>query len=800
MLRMIAKTDWRLRSEEQASRHINIVSHYSDDTLLDKSGKLIQIIKLQGIDAVTEGEETLDRYKNRRNNLLKNFSSEFALYFWEVRRKKVVFPEGNFESGFAHDMNEAYKKKIAESNLYYTDLYLAIITKPAEGIINLGFNWVNYLNHAVNKTERQHYLVKQHQALSNAARKIISTLADYKPRLLSVYEKNEMLFSEPLEFLSQLLNFDSVPVPLDINNAAIALPRHRLFFNHKAGVIEMRLSDGSHQFTAMLSLKAYQPVTYQGMLDEVSRLKMEYTLTQSYRFYDRHVAKTRLRDQQKEMRQTKDESITQTEQISEAFDDAASGEVGYGAHHLTIACFADSLDELNKNIAAIISRFSDIDVVSVRETVGSECAFWAQFPGNFSYVLRAADISTKNMAAFMSLHNSPMGKIKGNHWGDAVTILETQSGSPYYFNFHYKDVGNFLVFGAMGSGKTVLMGFLILQSMKFGGKRIIFDKDRGLEILVRAMNGVYERLKPGIPTGFNPCQLPDTSENRKFLSSLFKKLLTVNGETFIESDAALIEHVIDGMYRLERSERQFRHIASFFGAKKPGSLRNRFDQWHSDGAHAWLFDHVNDTLNLDPNILGFDLGHILADTDCKTPALMYLMYRVSAALYGHRGLLFFDEGWMGLSDPYFTDILNDWSRTPRKKDNIFGMATQVANDTVKSAVSQAINESAFCKIFFPNPSADRHVYINELGLSEREYQLVKTMPDDQHYFLLNYGRGANKESVILRLNLTGMDDLIAVISAREKTLQLLDEIRRDVEGDYQNWLPLFHIKRKEKFL
>ena len=54
------------------------------------------------------------------------------------------------------------------------------------------------------------------------------------------------------------------------------------------------------------------------------------------------MAKTRLRDQQKEMRQTNDESITQTEQLTEAFDDAASGEVGYGAHHLTIACFANS--------------------------------------------------------------------------------------------------------------------------------------------------------------------------------------------------------------------------------------------------------------------------------------------------------------------------------------------------------------------------------------------------------------------------------------------------------------------------
>ena len=28
----------------------------------------------------------------------------------------------------------------------------------------------------------------------------------------------------------------------------------------------------------------------------------------------------------------------------------------------------------------------------------------------------------------------------------------------------------------------------------------------------------YETIKPGIPTGFNPCQLEDTPENRNFLS------------------------------------------------------------------------------------------------------------------------------------------------------------------------------------------------------------------------------------------------------------------------------------------
>jgi type IV secretion system protein VirB4 len=358
-------------------------------------------------------------------------------------------------------------------------------------------------------------------------------------------------------------------------------------------------------------------------------------------------------------------------------------------------------------------------------------------------------------------------------------------------------VGNFLVFGGMGSGKTVLVGFLIAQSMKFGGKRIIFDKDRGLEILVRAMNGVYEIIKPGMQTGFNPCQLNDTPPNRHFLTTLFKKLLTISGEPLTAQDSEIIEKAISGIYRLDKPARQFCHIASFFGAKKSGTLRARFDQWHSDGQHAWLFDNAQDTLNLNPDVLGFDLGHILADGHCRIPALTYLTYRVEQAIEGQRGLLFCDEGWAMLADDFFKDMINDWSRTPRKKDNIFGLATQVANDTVNAAISKSINESSACKIFFPNPAADRKVYREDFGLSEHEYQLIKTLPDDQHYFLLNHGRGTNKQSVVIRANLSGLEDDIAIISARENTLALLDQIRAEVGDDPKLWLPLFHARRKQ---
>ena len=102
-----------------------------------------------------------------------------------------------------------------------------------------------------------------------------------------------------------------------------------------------------------------------------------------------------------------------------------------------------------------MSVFTNIGLISAREDVNLEPAFWANLPGNFSYIARRSLISNKNFASFASLHTFPAGSKTGNHWGEAITRLETTSGTPYWFNFHERDVGNFTVIGPTGTGKTL---------------------------------------------------------------------------------------------------------------------------------------------------------------------------------------------------------------------------------------------------------------------------------------------------------------------------------------------------------
>ena len=70
-------------------------------------------------------------------------------------------------------------------------------------------------------------------------------------------------------------------------------------------------------------------------------------------------------------------------------------------------------------------------------------------------------------------------------------------------------------------------------------------------------------------------------------------------------------------------------------------------------------------------------------------------------------------------------------------------------------------------------------------MTPNEFELVRTIPDNAHCFLIKHGA----ESVVARLNLTGERDILTILSGRERTVRLLDEIRAEKGDDPAVWIP-----------
>jgi len=179
------------------------------------------------------------------------------------------------------------------------------------------------------------------------------------------------------------------------------------------------------------------------------------------------------------------------------------------------------------------------------------------------------------------------------------------------------------------------------------------------------------------------------------------------------------------------------------------------------------------------------MTQILDDPVARTPAMMYLFHRVEERLDGSPTIIVVDEGWKALDDDVFVRRIKDWEKTIRKRNGVVGFATQSAQDALESRIASAIIEQAATQIFMSNAKARRSEYVDGFGLTEHELELVRTIPDSAHCFLIKHGN----DSVVARLNLTGEKDLLTILSGRERTVRLLDQIRLETGDDPTDWLP-----------
>ena len=52
--------------------------------------------------------------------------------------------------------------------------------------------------------------------------------------------------------------------------------------------------------------------------------------------------------------------------------------------------------------------------------------------------------------------------------------------------------------------------------------------------------------------------------------------------------------------------------------------------------------------------------------------------------------------------------------------------------------------------------------------------------------------------VVARLDLSGMDDIISVLSGRAETVSVLDEVIKEYGDDPEIWLPIFQERVRKK--
>ena len=754
-----------------------------ENALLLRDGSLLTAIQVPGLLFETEDTEALNAHAATREVMLRStLDSRFVMYHHVIRRRVEVELDAEFKDPLAAHIDARWKDRLGSGSLFINDQFVTLIRRPARGKAG----WVEKASKALNKRKKDAVEVdpKDLRALRAAATGLVASLQPYGAALLGDYTGPAgYTNSEILELLSALYNGEMRPVrrPAEDRDIGHFLPYRRASFGLDA--MELRGS-GDPDFAAMLSLKDYPDATSPGLLDGLLRLPYEMVVSESYAPAERTTARERMDLAIRRLRSVDEEAQAERNDMMAARDALGNGAVGFGDHHLSVLVRERTLPRLDDATAACSAALADTGAIVVREDTNLEPAFWAQFPGNEQYIVRRAMISSANMASFGSLHGFALGQADGNHWGEAVTLLETTSATPFFFNFHNGDLGNFSVIGPSGSGKTVVMNFLAAQAQKFNPRTSLFDKDRGAELFVRGIGGRYDRIYAGEPSGFNPLSLPDSPANRAFLRDWLGVMLKAEGPEELQT----VSHAVDAAYENDASLRRlrnFRELLSGTRRPEPGDLADRLSAWIHGGEHAWLFDNETDELDLERRTLGFDMTALLENPRLRTPTMMYLFHRIEERLDGEPTMILIDEGWKALDDEVFAARIRDWLKTLRKRNALVGFATQSARDALESRISTALVEQTATMVFMPNSRARPEDYCDGFGLTSHELALIRTLPAHSRCFLVRQPDA----SVVVRLDLSNAPEVLTILSGRESSVRRLDLLREAVGDDPADWFP-----------
>ncbi|MGN6776036.1 VirB4 family type IV secretion/conjugal transfer ATPase [Rhizobium sp.] len=780
----------RLKSRElEPETFIPYVRHVDETVIALESRALLAMIAVEGVSFETIDPIDLNSLQRDLNTLYRNIADErLAIWTHLIRRRDNTYPDGAFTNPFSAALNGRYRERMVSEDLFRNDLYLTLLWHPGRDPVEQLANLLS----RVRKAQRAAVELDEDSLkhLRDKVTDVTAGLRRFGPRVLSLYDQNGILFSEPSEVLHQLIGGRREPIPLTEGRISSAIYSDRVIFGRET--VEIR-DEGTSRYAGMFGFKEYPARTKVGMLDGILTAPFELILTQSFAFRSKTDARTIMGRKQNQMVSAVDKAASQIEELDAAMDELESNRFVLGEHHLTLGVFASSVKDLADNLAKARSHLTNGGAVVAREDLGLEAAWWAQLPGNFRYRARSGAITSRNFAALSPFHSYPMGQKDGNEWGPAVAMLKTASGSPFYFNFHYGDLGNTFVCGPSGAGKTVLLNFMLSQLEKHDPHMVFFDKDRGADLFVRAAGGTYLPLKNGLPTGCAPLKaLELTPENKIFLARFIAKLAGTAVRDFSVGDVSDIALAIDGLADLPNQQRTIGALRTFLNNTDPEGIAARLRRWERGGPLGWVFDNEVDEIGIGAKFLGYDMTDFLDNEEICNPLMAYLFYRVEQLIDGRRIIIVIDEFWKALQDESFLDLAQNKLKTIRKQNGLMLFATQSPRDAINSPIAHTIIEQCPTQVFLPNSRGDRDDYVCGFKLTEREFELVaRELTAESRRFIVKQGHN----SVVAELNLNGFGDELAILSGRTANVELAEAIRAELGDDRDEWLRIFQQTR-----
>ena len=777
------------RADGPARTPIALEAHLTDQIVKLRTGHLVTGWELAGLNAGTATEQQLEAARRSMAQTYRGIGVP-GVHLWthwiHLERPAPHWSPPARGNAFADAVVSGYAAVLDERAVYAPRLWVWLV-------VDLGANpdpWWRFGTGPIDTRGAIERMRRAQHDLENRARQLERGLAPWGPRRFgcpALTKGNR--YSEILEAFALLANGGErrSSVALFRGDLSQAVLRARVLFYSET--VEIREAD-DRRFAAAIGIREYPAITYPTMWQELAGAHIDCIATHSFSFHARDVGRGKMKLKRDQLVGHGDDGISQILGIDTALDELRSGQVMMGLHHSSVMIFNEDARALMDDLAAAIDILGAPGLLAVREDLGLESQWWGQLPGALDFRPRASLVTHRNFVDFAPGFGVARGDPRP-HWGEPLAPHRTPENTIYQCSLHIEDAGNTIVTGMTGSGKTSILAFWLCRFAQLQARCLVLDKDRGLELTVRALGGEYRIIGDGAPTGFDPFLFPDTPATIGFVHDLVHAMV---GAPWSAADSESVMAAVRSVYAFgDRSVRRLSSVHAALDATDPGGVAARLAPWLEGGRYGWVFDMPPLVpAAAAPAILGFDLTAVMTDPTVRTPIVEYLMQAarlhhhgavdaadlpaVSAAEGRHVWML--DEFWMLLDDPFFAPRIKDLLKTIRKRNGIVIGATQSPEDAIESEIATAVLGQTATKVYFPDEGCTEAVYVDRLGLTPAEFDHLRSWPKDARRFLLKRG----EESMVLEFDLAGLPEL-ALLSPSRRMMARVDV----GEFDASNW-------------
>ncbi len=726
-------------------------------TTLTKDGVMTRVFEIRGKDYTGMNEADQVSYHDRRKQFFESVGDhlKMTVYSHRYRLGRDIKNE-NHGNPISNEIASRWSNQFESS--YRTRHFIALSTKNGS-VLDATAGKIIESNAPQNDIERLN---------------LLDDVSGVLMKQLEVYRPNKLKADNLASFWAWLLNGKSV---------SQVIPKSLVFDDLLAGSDLLWPGGENYQiyrtdkdtYSAWITIKTYPNDTGDRMMDSLFETTQDFSLIQHYEMITKNKALYLIEDKVRFNASLTKAGGMILDELRELYELIESDNMSICKHGYTVQVYGDTLEELKKAIVEINGAVESWGIRTKRENKLQEPLFWSQFPGLEATQVRKREITTDNFTQFVNFPAIGEG-LDSCSWGNtSAALFKSSTNSEFAFTFHESTgdqaLGNTLILGGPGSGKTTLISFLETNILKFPKMRIVnFDRLHGMEVATRLQDGHYEDFNDNIE--LNPFQMENNNTNRVFLQNWLQMLSGRKDDVSIEQ----INLAIGMVYDLDKKDRTLSEMKSAFGIGGEKSLYGALKKWLPDGAYEGYFNSRKDSLSFDKRMITFDMTTQLDMPDVLGPTLAYIFHRLEQTIISDPSpfFVFVDEVKSFLDSPFHSK-LNKATQEYRKLDGVLCMAGQRAGHVLDHPNAKGMMSNFATYLLYGDSQADESHYVDQLGLSQSEFKWIKSNSEPRKVLMKRPNTG---EVAILDVDLSSIGELVTAYSSSAKNVDRLNKLRR----------------------